>query len=289
MTNIVIFVVKILNLMKKHILLFAAVSLFAAFSCSDDVPEIDSQWNGAKVAFLGDSITDANQIGRFNDTYWNMLRDILGIEPLVYGLNGHQMSQITGQAEKLEAEHGQDVDAIVVFAGTNDYNADVPMGEWYDCEVCDVERDGRVMVPRRHRTLLYDEGTFCGRTNSVLKYLKSHFPTRQIILLTPIHRGYATFGDDNIQPCEEYANACGLFIDDYVQALKDAGNVWAVPVIDLNAACGLYPLEDGQTGYFRNADTDRLHPNTEGHVRMAYTLAYQLLAYPSRFKLPEND
>ena len=29
---------------------------------------------------------------------------------------------------------------------------------------------------------------------------------------------------------------------------------------------------------------DLLHPNTEGHLRMAYALAYQLLAYPVRFQ-----
>lgn len=270
--------------MKRHLsILFAAV-LATAVSCSEGAPEIDSQWNGARTAFLGDSITDAAQIGRFNDTYWHMLQDILGIEPLVYGLNGHQMSDIIGQAEKLEADHGQDFDAIVMFVGTNDYNSDVPIGEWYDCEVCDVERDGKVMVPRNHRTMAYDENTFCGRTNTVLKYLKSHFPTKQIILLTPIHRGYATFGDDNIQPCEEYANACGSFIDDYVQKIKEASNVWAVPVIDLNAVCGLYPLEEKHIPYFRDPETDRLHPNTDGHRRMAYALAYQLLGYPSRFE-----
>ena len=28
---------------------------------------------------------------------------------------------------------------------------------------------------------------------------------------------------------------------------------------------------------------DLLHPNTEGHLRMAYSIAYQLLGYPARF------
>jgi len=60
-------------------------------------------------------------------------------------------------------------------------------------------------------------------------------------------------------------------------------NIWAVPVIDLNSLSGLYPLLDEHTRYFRNADTDRLHPGTEGHRRLAYVLAYQLLAYPAKF------
>lgn len=136
-------------------------------------PEIQSQWKGARAAFLG-------------------------IEAYCYGINGHTMGQIIGQAEKLEDEHGQDVDAIVVFAGTNDYNAQ------------------------------------------------------------------------------------GLFIDDYVEAIKEAGNVWAVPVIDLNSISGLYPNMYEQVRYFRNSETDRLHPGTEGHRRMACSLAYQLLGYPAK-------
>ena len=267
--------------MRKFLVVFPAFLLLC--SCAGTKPEIDSQWNGARAAYLGDSITDAGQIGNTNDTYWNMFRDILGIEPFVYGINGHQMSHIIGQAEKLEAEHGQDVDAIFIFVGTNDYNASVPIGQWYDYDECDAEIDGHVIVTRKHRSFNYDEDTFCGRTNLTMKYLKSHYPDKQIILLTPIHRGYATFGDNNIQPCEDFANGCGYFIDDYVQAVKEAANVWAVPVIDLNSICGLFPTEDSMTKYFRNAETDRLHPNTEGHRRMAYALAYQLLAYPVEF------
>lgn len=37
-----------------------------------------------------------------------------------------------------------------------------------------------------------------------------------------------------------------------------------------------------QVRYFRNSETDRLHPGTEGHRRMAYSLAYQLLGYPAK-------
>lgn len=246
-------------------------------------PEIVSQWNGKKVAFLGDSITDANQLN-FQNVYWNFLKDILGIEPLVYGINGHQMSQIVGQAEKLEEEHGQDLDAIIVFVGTNDFNASVPVGEWYTEHGDWTVIGGPTNVVRMRRIRSFDPETFCGRTNTALAHLKHHFPTKQIILLTPIHRAYATFGEGNIQPSESFANAVGQYIDDYVQAIKEAGNLWAMPVIDLNAICGLYPLEHGQDCYFRNPETDLLHPNTEGHRRMAYSIAYQLLGYPASFE-----
>ena len=264
----------------KKMIVSAALLLSLTTICF--AQEIKCQWNGARVAFLGDSITDPSQIKTTNDVYWHMFEDILGITPYVYGANGHRMNQIVGQAEKLEVQHGQDVDAIIVFIGTNDYNASIPMGEWFTYSEEITEEDGHVQVARRHRELVFDPDTFKGRTNIVLKWLKTHYSTKQIIFFTPIHRGFATFGDNNIQPDENYANAHGLFINDYIQAVREIADVWAVPVIDLAAVSGLYPMLEQYDQYFRNPPVDRLHPNTAGHKRMAYTLAYQLLGYPAK-------
>ena len=243
---------------------------------------VRNQWNGARVAFLGDSITEDPQIGVTNNTYCNFLKDILGIEAYVYGWSGHHMNQIISQGEKLEKEHGRQVDAILVFVGTNDYNSNVPIGEWYTYDTQTTNHNG-VTVERKHRTLIYDDATFCGRTNTTMKWLKNHYPDKQIILLTPLHRGLADFTPTNIQPDESFANACGSFIEDYVAAVKEAANVWAVPVIDLSSISGLYPLAEAQQSYFRNPEYDLLHPNTPGQLRMAYALAYQLSAYPAKF------
>ena len=89
---------------------------------------------------------------------------------------------------------------------------------------------------------------------------------------------------DSIQPDESYPNSLGLYADAYVDAVKEAANVWAVPVIDLNSICGLYPNADSHTRYFHDAQSDRLHPNAEGHYRMAKALAYQLSSYPANFE-----
>ena len=41
--------------------------------------EIKSQWRGARVAYLGDSITDKRQVEKgTNDTYWLYLESLLG-------------------------------------------------------------------------------------------------------------------------------------------------------------------------------------------------------------------
>ena len=136
---------------------------------------------------------------------------------------------------------------------------------------------------RTQRTLQGCAKTFRGPINTVMAYLKTNFPTQQIILLTPIHRCYARFGDQNIQPDESFPNGIGLYIDDYVEVIKEAANVWAVPVIDLNSLSGLYPINDSQVIYIADSEKERLHPNAEGHYRMAKALQYQLLAYPAGF------
>lgn len=84
-----------------------------------------NQWKGKKVAFLGDSITDKQHVGT-TKCYWEYLAELLGLEAFSYGINGNRMDGLLAQAERLYRERGGDVDAIIVFGGTNDYNGGVP-------------------------------------------------------------------------------------------------------------------------------------------------------------------
>ena len=80
------------------------VKAFAFHSDASDGGNLsDSRWRGRRVAFLGDSITDPHHVGTTR-CYWEFLADMLGIVPLVYGVNGHQMSDLYGQAQRLLAE-----------------------------------------------------------------------------------------------------------------------------------------------------------------------------------------
>ena len=75
------------------------------------------------------------------------------------------------------------------------------------------------------------------------------------------------------------------------RVVKEAGNVWAVPVIDLHALSGLYPLAVSHGRFFANPGRDLLHPSAAGHERMARTIYAQLLALPPNFKpsAPADD
>ena len=92
----------------------------------------------------------------------------------------------------------------------------------------------------------------------------------------------STFGADNVQPDETYANTLGLWIGDYVDVVKEAAAKYGARLIDLNADSGLYPLFDSHVMYFHNGSTDRLHPNNAGHERMARAIERGFRAFALR-------
>ena len=96
--------------------------------------------------------------------------------------------------------------------------------------------------------------------------------------MTPIHRAYATFGPENVQYDEMHSNSIGLFFEEYVSAVKEASNIWATEIIDLNAVSGFFPLFDKNAEkYFCNTQTDRLHPNFEGHRKLAKIIEKKII------------
>lgn len=246
---------------------------------------ISHPWSNKKVAYFGDSVTDPRNNGS-KKKYWGFLEDWLQITPLVYGVSGRQWDDIPRQANNLKKEHGTDFDAILIFIGTNDYNNAVPIGRWFEERMEQVEYGHRYvkrMEDRMRRYPLMDKNTYCGRINIAMDTLKRMFPTKQIVLLTPIHRAGFYANEKNWQCTEDYRNRCGEYLDAYVQSVKEAGNLWAVPVIDLNAVSGLYPMVETHMQYFKDKETDGLHPNDLGHERLARTLMYQLLTLPCTF------
>lgn len=245
-------------------------------------------WQGKRVAFIGDSFTDPHSYGDKIKKYWTFLQEWLDITPYVYGISGRQWNNVPTQAKQLHEQHGSDVDAILVFIGTNDFNAGIPIGEWFTESVEQVmaaRGEPKKLVALKKRTPIMSNDTYRGRINIGISELKKLFPDKQIILLTPMHRSFADFGEKNVQPDESYQNGCGEYVDAYVQAVKDAGNIWGIPVIDMNSVTGMNPMVEEQLIYFYDSGFDRLHPSTKGQERIAKTLFHQLLLYPCGFGL----
>lgn len=105
-------------------------------------------------------------------------------------------------------ETGGCFDTLFIMIGTNDYNAGVSFGEFFTEHEESVptqynaENEPIRYAVRKKRDFSFDEDTFAGRMNKVLRYVKSEFYDKRVILLTPLHRAYAFFGGANVQPNE---------------------------------------------------------------------------------------
>lgn len=264
----------------RHII--ATVLLMASVVSASAQHTFTHPWAGKRVAWLGDSVTDPAATG-IKDKYWTFLAQWLGIKPLVYAVNGRQWDDIPRQADELWKQHADNVDAIVILMGTNDFNSGVPIGRWFDEEPADVEAAAgrpKALCRRIHRTPVTGNATFRARINTALAKLKDMYPSKQIVLLTPLHRAFAQFSNDNVQPDESYQNSCGEYVDAYMESVREASRIWAVPLIDLATLSGMYPLSAKYAPWYHDAANDMLHPNAEGHKRLALTLYYQLATLP---------
>lgn len=271
--------------MNGRIGLLVAVALARGFAFGTGIeakaPQpVPEQWQGLKVGVLGDSITEPTQQ---QPTYWRYLADWLDWDVRVYGVSGHSWSHISGQTDRLAAEMSNEVDAVIIFVGTNDYAGGRPLGKWYD------ESEGLVNWWGEERKLIRrsfnkDRDTVRGSINIALEKLKVRYPRSQIVLLTPTKRWFFKWSDTNVQPAEDWPNTIGLHIEDYVQCVREAGQIWSCPVIDLYGESGLLPCTDGYSRYFRNEKTDGLHPNGLGHERLARLIYHRLSALPGTFR-----
>ena len=143
-----------------------------------------------------------------------------------------------------------DADYVFVFGGTNDFFNSVQLGNLYT-------------LSGSTKTATNDTSTFYGALHTLCVNLINRFPDKKIVLTTPLHREH--FGD---QPTEFQTNAQGLYLSDYVNAIKEVGEWYSIPVLDLYATSGMNPnIPIHKEKFF--SPTDGLHPKAEGHEVIA--------------------
>jgi len=265
------------------IVLSALLLLLADFSAGAQgtIPTFSHPWQGKRVALFGDSITDPG-MGKSGGIkqYWSFLQDWLGLEIYNYAVSGREWNDIPRQLGKLQEEHGQEVDAILILMGTNDFNMGIPTGQWFE-EVEEYVLAGTdmwepaIMQLRKRRIPVMSDATVKGRINLAMKAIKETYPRCPVVLMTPIHRGWFRLDEGNVQPEESYQNRVGEYLDAYVEAVKEAAGIWSVNVIDLYSVSNMNPLFSQEFYYY--GENDHLHPGQEGSLRMASVLYYQLL------------
>lgn len=118
--------------------------------------------------------------------------------------------------------------------------------------------------------------TFCDGLHKLCRYLCETYKNKDIIFLTPIKRkqpaGTGSGTWDCIYP--EDTNAEGKTLKDYRDKIIEACEYYSIPYIDLYTLSGLNPHID--PSLFADTDGRVVHPNEEGHRRMASIIIGQM-------------
>lgn len=179
-------------------------------------------WTGRRVAFLGDGAAEAHVVG-VSRICRDFFREDLAVTPLDYTAQGAVMADVAVQAARLKTEHPNDLDALFVFAGTNDFRVGTRLGTWYTVAMTAVNRNGAQTTLQR-RQFVMDGETYRRQISAAMAYLKENFPDKPVYFVTSRLDADATA-----------TNGLGRLAGDYAQAVREAGNVWSVSVVDLAA------------------------------------------------------
>lgn len=205
--------------------------------------------NGLKIAFLGDSITEGVGTTAPENIFHQIISRKYSLSAAYNcGIGGTRIAKQTDplfhcchrydmyfslRVETLP----KDVDAIVVFGGTNDFGHG-------DSMIGDTDSD--------------DIYTFCGALNRLITSLKTTFPNSKIIFMTPLRR-----------KTEAVPNINGYILKDYVDSIIKVTQKYNIPVIDLFRSDILDPNDE-------QVLPDGLHPSDKGNAIMAEYIAKEL-------------
>lgn len=155
------------------------------------------------------------------------------------------------------AEMERDADVVGIMIGTNDFYYNwVPFG---------TVGEGFLRVCPNLPSKL----TFCGAMHRICRHILDWYPHSLITLLTPIkrHQSDGIGGGDWNCFYPEDRNRFGLTLNDYRKAIIEIANYYSIPIIDLYGKSRLNPGID--KSIFADKDGKYVHPNFEGHERMA--------------------
>ena len=231
----------------------------------------DSSAKKIILGTLGDSLTE----GWNTDVcYADLLKEYLGADKLCnYGVGGSCIAENSDVAVESFSSRcsniSDDVNLLLILGGTNDFLNGVPLGNQWT-----TDSDGT-------RTLNTTSTDFYGALNKMMSDILAKFSTtdKEVYLMTPIH---CAPSGDLLGDLER--NEAGYYLEDYVQAIKNVGANFGIPVIDLFATSGLNPnVEANRQAFFNHKwkDTDGqilptipdcLHPDANGHEKIFKTI-----------------
>lgn len=198
-----------------------------------------SKWN-----VLGDSITFG--MGTTKTYHKYIEEEYPNLTVINYGISGTEICKGGTHPNPMCERYAQmgDADLITVFGGVNDFLHNAPIGSFE----------------------VRNNATFYGGLRTLMEGLLQKYPTKFIYFFTPLKVRGGTFGISNNQ-----TNSKGHTLDQYINAIKECCNYYAIPCVDLNVTSGLNPnLDFIKT----NQVPDGLHPNANGHLKLAKALTF---------------
>ena len=236
---------------KKGIrLLFFICTICFIFSISVTKVESDSEelkniynnrWSQKSWLTLGDSITKANG-------YQPIVKERLGFSKVDNkGINGQTMAyQNTNKSTYYIGKNinYKEYDLVTIFIGTNDFRYNKKLGKLSNNQ--------------------YDETTFIGAYQLLIEKILKSNKDIDLVLITPLQRSKDGY-DIN------FTNEAGCKLIDYVNAIKDLGKKYSLPVLDLYSNSGF--TNNTISVYTR----DNLHPNEKGYKIIAQKIYSFLL------------
>lgn len=198
--------------------------------------DLKSKWFGKKCLQLGDSITwydgHTNTISETVKGYAGYLRDI-GLTVDNKGVSGAGIAALSSHDDVSEIvdqiTNFYRYDLITIAAGVNDYMfRNSPIGEF--------------------ATDNFDKTVFTQAYQYVIETILAANPTVQIVLFTPL-KAYT----------KTDANTEGLYLKDYANRIKEIGEYYSIPVLDLYSISGFNSFN------IQNYTIDSLHPNNAGY------------------------
>ena len=214
-------------------------------------------WLNKKVACLGDSITEGDSgEGSLIDSYVPKLKKYIGTNAQNFGKSGAWITKKTDGDISFVSRVGaiRDQDVVTIFGGINDFQWNAPLGTMAD--TADTPT------------------TFYGALKYVITTLSANNPKAKLMLITPMKTTkfqYHTY-DNNGNLMQ---NANGNTQLDFVNAIKQVGEYYSIPVLDMYSNSNYSPYLPSQVGH-DNFTADGLHPTAHGYERIAQTIGHAI-------------
>lgn len=208
------------------------------------------KWYGKTSGWLGDSITDEDNLTDPLTVYWNVVKNKLLLTSAVSeAWTGAAISKEASYTDKRFTKRytslASGLEIIGVLGGVNDYVQNAVFGTMAD-EATDA-----------------DNTSFYGSLKFLIEGLITRYPSGRLFFMTPLPYWSET-------KAYGATNTVDKTLKDYVDAIKEVCRWYSIPVCDLYAMSELYPYSSAQRTAFI---PDGCHPNAAGHARIAEKIA----------------